>query len=173
MKKEQKITVIDALAEQLKQSPHFYVADTSGLNAENTSKLRRTCFEKKVKMMVVKNTLLKKALEKNNFEAAELFATLEGPTAIMFTETVNAPAKLIKEFNDKFGKPVLKSAFVQSNLYVGAGALTDLVNLKSREELIGDIIGLLQSPSRSVISGMVTRAEKLGDENKVISERPE
>ncbi len=173
MKKEQKTEIIDALAEQLKQAPHFYVADTSGLNAENTSKLRRSCFEKKVQMLVVKNTLLKKALEKNNFEATDLFAVLEGPTAIMFTETVNAPAKLIKEFNDKFGKPVLKGAFVQNNLYIGADALTDLVNLKSREELIGDIITLLQSPVRNVISGMVARAEKLADENKVISERPE
>lgn len=172
MKKEEKSVIIDALAAQLKQNPHFYVADTSGLNAENTTKLRRVCFEKKVKMIVVKNTLLKKALEQNNFEGIDLINALEGPTAIMFTEVVNAPAKLIKEFGDKYGKPVLKGAYVQECLY-GAGALAELVNVKSREELIGDIISLLQSPIRKIVSGMQDRAEKLGDENKLISERPE
>lgn len=173
MKKEEKSVIIDALAEQLKQSPHFYVADTSGLNAEKTTKLRRICFEKKVKMMVVKNTLLRKALEQNNFEGVDLVNTLEGPTAIMFTEVGNAPAKLIKEFGDKYGKPVLKGAYVQECLYVGAETLTELVNIKSREELIGDIVSMLLSPARNVISGLQERAEKLADESKIISERPE
>jgi len=173
MKKEEKSVIIDALAEQLRQNPHFYVADASGLNAENTTKLRRVCFEKKVKMIVVKNTLLRKALEQNNFEGLDLINALEGPTAIMFTEVVNAPARLIKEFGDKYGKPVLKGAYVQECLYVGADTLTELVNVKSREELIGDIISMLQSPLRRIISGMQERAEKLGDETKLISERPE
>ncbi len=173
MKKEQKTEIIDALAEQLKQSPHFYVADASGLNAENTTKLRRGCFDKNVKMLVVKNTLLKKALEKNNFAETDLYKVLEGPTAVMFTESVNAPAKLIKEFSDKYGKPVLKGAYVQNILYVGAESLADLVALKSREELIGDIVTLIGSPLRNTLSGIMARAEKLGDENKLISERPE
>ena len=173
MKKQEKSVIIDALAEQLKQNPHFYVADASGLNAENTTKLRRDCFEKKVKMIVVKNTLLKKALEQNNFEGVELINALEGPTAIMFTEVVNAPAKLIKEFGAKYGKPVLKGAYVQDCLYVGADTLTALVNMKSREELLGDIVSMLLAPARNIISGLQERAEKLADENKVISERPE
>ena len=173
MRKEEKKVIIDALAEQLKQAPHFYLADTSGLNAEHTSQLRRVCFEKKVKMVVAKNTLLRKALEQINFAETDLLKILEGPTAVMFTEVGNAPAKLIKEFGTKYGKPVLKGAFVQEGLYIGAEMLNELVNIKSREELIGDIISLLQSPARNVISGLTARAEKLGDENKVISERPE
>ncbi|MCL2098474.1 MAG: 50S ribosomal protein L10 [Bacteroidales bacterium] len=173
MKKEEKSVIIDALAEQLKQNSHFYLADASGLNAENTTKLRRICFEKKVKMLVVKNTLLRKALEQNNFEGVELMNALEGPTAVMFTEVGNVPAKLIKEFSAKYGKPVLKGAYVQECLYVGAETLTELVNIKSREELLGDIVGMLLAPVRNIVSGLQERAEKLADENKLISERPE
>jgi large subunit ribosomal protein L10 len=173
MKKEDKKVIIDALAEQLKQVPHFYLADTSGLNAENTSKLRKVCFEKNVKLVVVKNTLLRKALEKNNFAGTDLFKVLEGSTAVLFTEVANEPAKLIKSFGKEYGKPVLKGAYVQESLYIGAATLEDLVNIKSREELIGDIIGLLQSPAKRVISALQSGGNTISGVVKTLSERPE
>ena len=155
MRKEEKTQIIESLAAQLEQTPHFYLADISGLNAEKTALLRRTCFEKQIKLVVVKNTLLRKALEKRgNAEVELLFPILEGPSAIMFTEAANAPAKLIKEFGKKHGKPVLKGAYVQECAYVGENQLDALVAIKSREELIGDIIGLLQAPVRNVISAL-------------------
>ncbi|MDR3184964.1 MAG: 50S ribosomal protein L10 [Prevotellaceae bacterium] len=173
MKKEEKKVIIDALAEQLKQMPTFYLADVSGLNAENTSKLRRVCFEKKVKLVVVKNTLLKKALEQNSFAETGIFSVLEGSTAVMFTETANTPAKVIKEFGAQYGKPVLKGAYVQESLYVGAATLEALVNIKSREELIGDVVGLLQSPVKRVISALQSGGNTISGVVKTLSERPE
>ena len=155
MNKDKKTEVIDILAQELTATPNFYLVDISGLNAENTSKLRRACFEKEIKMVVVKNTLLKKALEKVALSDSEnLYPILEGPTAIMFTESVNTPAKLIKEYGKQFGKPVLKGALVQECAYVGENQLEALIAIKSREELIGDIIGLLQSPAKNVISAL-------------------
>ena len=152
MRKEEKAQIIDQVAAQLAETPNFYVTDISGLNAENTTALRRACFEKDVKLMVVKNTLFIKALEKMEGEAVEAMKpVMEGSSAIMFTTTPNTPAKLIKEYGEKMGKPVLKGAYVQDCAYVGAENLEVLVNIKSREELIGDIIGLLQSPARNVI----------------------
>jgi large subunit ribosomal protein L10 len=173
MRKEEKTAIIDKLAEQLQQTPNFYIADISGLNAEKTTQLRRLCFERKVKLVVVKNTLLQKALEKNNFVETDLYSALNGPTSVMFTEVVNAPAKLIKEFSASNGKPELKGAYVQECLYVGANNLDALVNMKSREELIGDIIGLLQSPIQSVISALQSSGGKLAGIVKTLSERPE
>lgn len=155
MRKEEKKLIIESLAAQLEKTPDFYLTDISGLNAENTAKLRRACFEKQIKLVVVKNTLLRKALEKkSNAEVELLYPILEGPCAVMFTETVSTPAKLIKEFGKKLGKPVLKGAFVQECAYVGVETLDALVSIKSREELIGDIIGLLQSPAQNVISAL-------------------
>ena len=157
MKKELKAQLIDQIAAQIAENPNFYLANIEGLDAEKTSALRRACFEKGVKLTVVKNTLLKKAIEKNgNEDIKALYPTLEGSTAIMFTslQTPNAPAKLIKEYGAQFGKPELKSAFIQECAYVGADQLGILVNIKSREELIGDIIGLLQSPIRRVLSAL-------------------
>jgi large subunit ribosomal protein L10 len=173
MRKEEKTAIIDKLAEQLQQTPNFYIADTSGLNAEKTTQLRRLCFEKKVKLVVVKNTLLQKALEKNNFVETDLYSALKGSTSVMFTEVVNVPAKLIREFGATNGKPELKGAYVQECLYVGANHLDALVNMKSREELIGDIIGLLQSPVQSVISALQSSGGKLAGIVKTLSERPE
>ena len=173
MKKEEKATIIDSLAAELKQTPHFYVADTSGLNAEKTTQLRRTCFEKKVKLIVVKNTLLKKALEKNNFAESSLYTTLEGPTALMLAEAANVPAKLIKEFGGKHGKPVLKGAYVQECLYIGSEMLDVLVNVKSREELIGDIIGILQAPAKNVLSALQSSGGTIAGVVKTLSERSE
>ncbi|MBO5804410.1 MAG: 50S ribosomal protein L10 [Bacteroidales bacterium] len=173
MRKEDKAQIIDQLVAQLEATPNFYVADIAGLNAENTTELRRACFEKGIKLVVVKNTLFVKALDRLNVaEAANITPSLKGSSAVMFTETPNAPAKLIKEFGAKMGKPALKSAFLQECAYVGAQHLEDLVNIKSREELIGDIIGLLQSPARNVISALTASGGgKIAGLVKTLSEK--
>lgn len=173
MKKEEKKQIIESLAAQLEQTPNFYLTDISGLNAEKTAQLRRACFEKQIKLVVVKNTLLRKALEKMALTDAELlFPVLEGPSAVMFTEAASAPAKLIKEFGKKYGKPILKGALVQECAYVGENQLDALVSIKSREELIGDIIGLLQSPAQNVISALQANAGgKIAGIVKTLSEK--
>ncbi|MCK9628553.1 MAG: 50S ribosomal protein L10 [Bacteroidales bacterium] len=173
MRKEEKTQIIESLAAQLTNTPNFYLTDISGLNAENTAKLRRACFEKQIKLVVVKNTLLRKALEQNGLNEAQLlFPILEGPSAVMFTENVNAPAKLIKEFGKQYGKPVLKGALVQECAYVGENQLDALISIKSREELIGDIIGLLQSPAKNVISALQSNAGgKVAGIVKTLSEK--
>ena len=155
MRKEEKAQIIEKIAAQISENPNFYLADIAGLNAENTANLRRACFEKGVKMIVVKNTLLKRAMEQfGNEDVKTLYPTLAGSTAIMFTTAPSAPAKIIKELGAKFGKPELKSAYLQECTYVGAENLATLVNTKSREEMIGDIVGLLQSPIRRVVSAL-------------------
>ena len=155
MRKELKAQIIEKVAAQLAENPNFYLADIAGLNAENTSALRRACFEKNIKLEVVKNTLLHKALMTlDSKEVEALYPTLEGNTAIMFTSVPSAPAKVIKEYGGKFGKPELKSAFLQECAYVGADQLNVLLTVKSHDELIGDIIGLLQSPIRRVLSAL-------------------
>jgi len=173
MRKDEKTQIIESLTAQLKETPNFYLADISGLNAEKTALLRRTCFEKQIKLVVVKNTLLRKAIELNgNEEAALLFPILAGPSAVMFTEAANTPAKLIKEFGKQHGKPVLKGAYVQECAYLGENQLDALVSIKSREELIGDIIGLLQAPARNVISALEANAGgKLAGLVKTLSEK--
>jgi large subunit ribosomal protein L10 len=173
MKKDEKKQIIESLAAQLEKTPNFYIADISGLNAEKTAKLRRACFEKEIKLVVVKNTLLRKALEKKALTDSEaLFPILEGPTAVMFTEVVNIPAKLIKEFGKEHGKPVLKGALVQECAYVGENQLEALISIKSRDELIGDIIGLLQSPAQNVISALVSSGGgKIAGIVKTLSEK--
>lgn len=158
MNREEKKIIIDSLAEQLKEYDHFYVTDTSTLNAEQTAALRKFCFEQQVKLIVVKNTLFIKALEQVEKADEELMPALKGETAIMFANVGKAPAKLIKEFRKKNPKPVLKAAYVEQCVYLGDGALDELVNIKSREELIGDIIGLLQSPAKNVISALQASA---------------
>ena len=154
MTKEEKLVVINNLAEQLGTYPHFYIADIEALNAEQTAKLRRKCFESDVKLIVVKNTLLAKALEKAEKADADLVNVLEGPTSIMFANVAKAPAVLIKEFRKSSDKPVLKAAFVEGCVYVGDNQLDALCNIKSKEELIGDIVALLQSPAKNVISAL-------------------
>ncbi len=172
MKKEEKNVIIDKLAEQLKETPNFYLADISELNAEKTTALRRKCFEKEVKLTVVKNTLLQKALEKNGFAETAIFEVLKGSTALMFTAgAANVPAKVIKEFRAKNDKPILKAAYVQESLYIGDNMLEDLVNIKSREELIGDVITLLQSPAKNVISALQSAGGKLAGIVKTLEER--
>ena len=173
MRKEDKAQIIESIAAQLKETPNFYVADIEGLNAEVTSKLRRACFEKEIKLVVVKNTLFYKALEMNQVADYQQFeSVLKGSTAVMFCNTANAPAKLIKEFGSANGKPVLKGAMVQDCTYIGADNLETLVNIKSREELIGDIIGLLQSPAQNVISALTSQGGgKIAGIVKTLSEK--
>jgi large subunit ribosomal protein L10 len=175
MRKEDKTAIIDDIAKELKAYPNFYVTDISGLNADATYQLRKLCFEKGVKLVVLKNTLFKKALEKNEFSETDLYTVLEGPTAVMFCEAANVPAKLIKEFH-KSGtdKPALKGAYAQECVFVGAKTLDELANIKSREELIGDIISLLQSPAKNVISALQGNAgQKIAGIVKTLSERSE
>lgn len=158
MTKEEKAVVIDNLAAQLNEYPHFYITNIESLNAEQTAALRRKCFDSKVKLVVVKNTLLTKALERVEKADADLVNVLEGSTSIMFAEVAKAPAQLIKEFRKKSDKPVLKAAFVEGCVYIGDNQLDNLCNIKSREELIGDIVALLQSPAKNVISALQANA---------------
>ncbi len=167
MRKEEKLNIIDAISAQLEETPNFYIADIAGLNAEKTYELRKACFEHGVKLVVVKNTLLSKVIEKSgNEEMMKLVPVLAGPTAIMYTETPNAPAKVIKKFNDAGSeKPLLKGAYIQEwPAFVGAESLTALYNIKSREELIAEIVSLLQSPIRNVISALENKSEEKPEE---------
>jgi large subunit ribosomal protein L10 len=161
MKREEKNAIVDSLAEKIKEYSHFYLTDTAQLNAADTSSLRRKCFENDIKLIVVKNTLLKLALEMSEGDFDELYPVLKGTTSIMFAQTGNAPAKLIKEFRKQHDKPVLKGAYVQESVFIGDQMLDTLVSVKTREELIGDIILLLQSPARNVVSALQSGGNKL------------
>ena len=156
MRKEDKGQIIEWFSAQYQETPNFYVVDIAGLDAEKTSQLRRDCFEQGIKLAVVKNTLVKKALEQvENEDIKAIMEILEGPSAIMFTTTPNTPAKLIKKYKDDGKeKPILKGAFVQECAFVGADKLDVLCAIKSKEELIGEIITILQSPARNVISAL-------------------
>lgn len=172
MTREEKAIAIDNIVAQLNEYPHFYVTDIEALNAEQTAALRRQCFEKEVKLVVVKNTLFTKALERVEKADAELVKTLEGPTAIMFAQTGKVPATLIKDFRKKAEKPVLKAACVEGCVYVGDNQLDTLCTIKSREELIGDIVALLQSPAKNVISALRANAgDKVAGLVKTLQER--
>lgn len=153
MKKELKDTIIVELGEKLKAYPHFYLVDLTGLNAEKTSELRRKCFKNEVKLVVVKNTLLQKAFEASEIDYSPLYETLKGNTAVMFTNTANLPAKMIKEYA-KEGIPALKGAYAEESFFVGADRLEELVAIKSKNELIADVVALLQSPIKNVVSGL-------------------
>lgn len=171
MTREEKNLAIDNLTEVLKGTEVLYVADISGLNAEQTSSLRRLCFKNEVKINVVKNTLLKKAMERSEKNFEELFPTLKGNTTILVSETANAPARLIKDFRKKAQKPFLKGAYVQESVYVGDDQLEALATLKSKEELIGEVITLLQSPAQNVISALQSGKNTLGGLMKTLEER--
>ena len=174
MTKEQKNQEIAELVEVLKDSSVFYLTNTTSLNAEATSALRRECFKSGIKMHVVKNTLLKKALERiDGRDFSPLFPALKGNTAVMTAEVANVPARLIKEFRKKNqDKPVFKAAFIQEDCYVGEELLDSLVAIKSKEELIGDIVALLQSPAKNVISGLQGSAgHKIAGLVKALEER--
>ncbi|MEM9143768.1 MAG: 50S ribosomal protein L10 [Bacteroidota bacterium] len=171
MTREEKATVIGDLTTQLSDNATIYLADISGLNASTTSDLRRACFKANVKLSVVKNTLLAKAMEASDKEFGELPEVLKGNTSLMFADTGNAPAKLIKSFRKKSDRPLLKGAFVEEVVFVGDDKLDTLVSIKSKEEVIGDIITLLQSPAKNVISGLKSGGGKLAGILKTLSER--
>jgi large subunit ribosomal protein L10 len=154
MTREEKSIAIEGLAAQLASSNIVYLADISGLNAETTSNLRRACFKAGMKLEVVKNTLLAKAMETSDNDYGDLPSVLKGNTAIFISDTANAPGKIIKEFRKKSDKPVFKGAFINSEIYIGDNLLDSLASLKSKEEVIGEIIGLLQSPAQRVISAL-------------------
>jgi len=173
MTKEEKNQAIDALVADLDSQPNFYLADISELNAEQTYKLRAAAFKRSVGIKVVKNTLLRKAMEKATGEFDELYDVLKGNTSIMFSEAGNAPAKLIKEFRKKNERPILKGAYVGESIYLGDESVSVLENIKSKEELIGDIIGLLQSPAKNVISGLQSPGRNLAGILQTLAEKAE
>ena len=172
MKKEVKDTIIVELGELIKNNPHFYLVDLTGLNAEKTSALRRKCFKSEIKLLVVKNTLLHKAFEASEIDFSPLYDTLKGNTAVMFTNTANVPAKLIKEYT-KDATPALKAAYVEESFFVGADKLEELASLKSKNELIADVVALLQSPAKNVVSALQSGANTIHGVLKTLGERPE
>lgn len=160
MTKDQKVVAIQEIKDLLQDAKVVYVADLDGLNAAKSSDFRRQAFKQNIKVKVVKNTLLQKAMEQiEGVDYSEMFETFKGNSALMIAETANAPAKLIKDFRKKEEKPALKSAFVQETFYVGDNNLDALVSIKSREEMIGEIIGLLQSPIQRVVSALQNKSE--------------
>lgn len=162
MKKEDKGIIIEKIKETLGEYPHVYLTETAGLDAEKTSELRRACFKAEVKMVVVKNTLLRKAFEASEPDYSGLYDLLHGETTLMLSNVGNAPAKLIKDFRKKDDKlPVLKGAFVEETVYVGEEMLDTLASIKSKNELIADVISLLQSPAKNVVSALQSGATKL------------
>ncbi len=163
MTREEKSIAIGDLTAQLAGANIVYLADISGLNADTTSNLRRACFKAGIKLEVVKNTLLAKAMEASDKEFGELPSTLKGNTSIMIADIANAPAKIIKEFRKKGEKPLLKGAFINDEIYIGDNLLESLASLKSKEEVIGEIIGLLQSPAKRVLSALLNNAETKGE----------
>ena len=171
MKKEVKDTIITELGEMLKQFPHFYVVDVTGLDAEATSNLRRKAFEKQIKMVVVKNKLLIKAFEASDIDYSELYGSLKGNTALMFCDTANVPAKLLKEYKE--GTPALKAAYAEESIFIGADKLSELAALKSKSELIAEVVALLQSPAKNVISGLQSSGSTIHGLLKTLGEKAE
>ena len=172
MRKELKDTIVVELGEKLKEFAHFYLVDVTGLDAAATSKLRRDCFKKEIKMVVVKNTLLHKAFEASNVDFTPLYDTLKGSTAVFFCNTANVPAKLLKDYV-KEGIPALKAAYAEESVYVGADKLEELASLKSKNEVIAEIVALLQSPSKNVVSALQSGANTIHGVLKTLGERPE
>ena len=174
MKKEQKDTIIVDLGQKLKEYPHFYLVDVTGMNAEATSSLRRKCFKNEIKMIVVKNKLLHKALEAADVDFSELYGTLKGNTAVLFAQTANVPAKLLKDKEiKKAGVPSLKAAYAEEGFYVGADKLDELASIKSKNEVIADVVALLQSPAKNVVSALQSGANTIHGVLKTLGERPE
>jgi len=163
MTREEKSIAIEDLTAKLAESNIVYIADTSGLDAETTSNLRRACFKAGIKLEVVKNTLLEKAMEASDKEYGDLPSILKGNSSIFISEVANAPAKIMKDFRKKSDKPVFKGAYINSEIYIGDNLLDSLAALKSKEEVIGEIIGLLQSPAKRIISALLNNAEQKGE----------
>ena len=175
MTREDKSAVIDQLKDKFSSATFFYIADSSELNVEQINKFRGLCYEKGVEMSVVKNTLIKKALEavesENNYD--ELYDALKGPSSLMFADVANSPAKVIEEFRKSFEKPVLKAAYIDSSIYLGDESLKALASMKSKEELIGDIVLLLQSPAKNVVSALNSSASTIAGLLKTLEDRAE
>lgn len=171
MTREEKSQVIEALTTKLTEGKIIYFADISGLNALQTSNLRRACFKVNIKLAVVKNTLLSKAMDKSDKEFGDLQSILKGNTSLMISESSSAPAKLIKDFRKKSLIPLLKGAYVEDEIYIGDNQLESLVNIKSKEQVIGDIITLLQSPAKNVISALQSGGNKLSGILTTLSEK--
>ena len=171
MTREEKSRVIEDLTAQLAETNVVYIADISGLNAEITSNLRRACFKAGIKIEVVKNTLLAKAMEASDNDYGDLASVLKGNTSILIAENGNVPAKIIKEFRKKSDKPVLKGAFIHQAVFIGDHQLDALIALKSKDEVIGEIIGLLQSPAKNVVSALKSSGGKLAGILKTLSEK--
>lgn len=171
MKREEKSQIIDSIIQDLAEYKHVYVTDISDLTVETTNALRRICFSKDIKLKVVKNTMLKRAMDASETDFSELYPVLGGSTSIMLSNINNAPAKVIKEFRGKKQKPAIKGAFVEDNVYIGDDQLEALISIKSREELIGDIVGMLQTPARNVISALQSSSNIIGGIVKTLSER--
>ena len=173
MTKAEKTATIEALKEKFEQNSFFYITDSSTLTVDQVNKFRRLCFEKGIEMKVVKNTLAKKALEsfpaEKGYEA--LYEALHGPTAILFTETANVPARLIKEFRKTVDKPEIKAAYIDTAVFIGDNQIEILTKLKSKQELLGEVIGLLQSPARNVVSALQSGGQTLMGILKTLEER--
>ena len=173
MRKEDKQVVIEQLGAKLKEYAHFYLVDVTALDSEATSSLRRKCFEKDIKLVLVKNTLLQKALDASEVDFSPLYDTLKGTTAVMFCNTANVPAKLIKEESKKTGIPVLKAAYAEEGLYVGANQLDALCSIKSKAEVLAEVVALLQSPVKNVVSALQSGGQTIHGVLKTLGERPE
>lgn len=171
MKKAEKIKVVDDLATKLKSFKNVYLTDISGLNATQTSNLRRACYKANISLDVVKNTMLSRAIDACDENFSELKSVLKGNTSLMFSDSGSIPAKVIKDFRKKLDKPLLKAALIEEAVYIGDDQINTLVAIKSKEELIGEIIGLLQSPTKNVISALKSGSNNLSGVLKTLSER--
>ncbi len=171
MKREDKNKIIDELVDLLKSYPHIYITDVSGLNAQDTSDLRRKCHEKGVKLKVAKNTLMLRALKQINEEFEQFETVLKGPSALMLSEVSNVPGKIIEEFRKTLEKPILKAAYVEESYYFGDDKLKELATLKSKEELLADVVLLLQSPIRNVMSSLESGKNILAGLMKTLEEK--
>jgi len=171
MTREEKTIMINSIKSELDSNSTIYLTDCSGLNADSTSKLRRACFKSNIKMSVVKNTLLEKAMDEVEKDFGDLKSVLKGNTALMYSDVGNAPAKVIKNFRKKSEKPILKGAFIEESIYLGDDMLDSLVAIKSKEELIGEVITLLQSPAKNLISALKSSGSKISGVIKTLSEK--
>jgi large subunit ribosomal protein L10 len=175
MKKEDKSAIIKQLESTIGEYAHFYLADIAGLNASQTSNLRRVCYKENIRLLVVKNTLLQKALDNSSVDFSELYGSLKGETSLMLSNVANVPAKVISDFSkqksNKLKKPILKAAYVEESFYIGENYLEALIHVKSKNELIGEIIGLLQSPAKNVISALQSGGNTIHGVLKTLAER--
>jgi len=171
MNKEEKYDLVLALTEQMKEYGNFYITDTSDLTVAKVNDIRRKCFESDITMQVAKNSLIKKAMEAAGGDYSQIYDVLKGSSSILFSKSATAPAKLIKQLRKKGDKPVLKAAYIDSAIFIGDKQLDTLINLKSKEQLIGEIIGLLQSPAKNVVSALQSGGNKLAGIVKTLQER--